>query len=235
MQMRKLAARRTHSDTHETGPKHLHSPGDGNARDSGAAKTAQLANAGTKLHEAHSQPTDLTQHGAAADEAQVENSAQLQAPHQHALDSTCVASYFMSDVDIVADKLGGSIANTGDIEVAQNSGIARSATGTMQPGRLEPWASLWQGPQHVIFGHDAKSGLQLHKHATGLDTGCVYGGRLTACILPAADAVQSRLTGLSGAPTLDQLGGILVSVPAAAAYQAKTDTKPNNKASKHNS
>ena len=47
-----------------------------------------------------------------------------------------------------------------------------------------PWASLWQGPERIIFGHDALRGLQQYRLTVGLDTGCVYGNRLTALILP---------------------------------------------------
>jgi len=64
--------------------------------------------------------------------------------------------------------------------------------GTPSKKALEgvPWASLWPGPELVLFGHDAIRGLQMHRHAIGLDTGCVYGGQLTGYLLPERRLVQ---------------------------------------------
>jgi hypothetical protein len=61
------------------------------------------------------------------------------------------------------------------------------------------WGSRYEGPPHVVFGHNARPEPQLHPWATGLDTGCVYGGRLTALVLdegervPRGDRVKTRL------------------------------------------
>ena len=53
-----------------------------------------------------------------------------------------------------------------------------------------PWANAWTGPELVIFGHDAKRGTQVQTHAIGLDSGCVYGNKLTGIILPEKELVS---------------------------------------------
>jgi diadenosine tetraphosphatase ApaH/serine/threonine PP2A family protein phosphatase len=71
-----------------------------------------------------------------------------------------------------------------------------------------PWGLRYLGPPHVVFGHNARALPQLHLHATGLDTGCVYGGRLTAMVLPDGSEI----------PPPNQRLDVLVSTPAARAY-----------------
>lgn len=56
------------------------------------------------------------------------------------------------------------------------------------------WASVWQGPPRIIFGHDAKRGVQRYPEtgdwAIGLDSGCCYGKQLTGIILPSMKIVS---------------------------------------------
>ncbi|XP_046361405.2 bis(5'-nucleosyl)-tetraphosphatase PrpE [asymmetrical]-like isoform X2 [Haliotis rufescens] len=52
-----------------------------------------------------------------------------------------------------------------------------------KPDRGVPWSSLWPGPQHVYFGHDARRGFRQYDFATCLDTGCQYGNKLTGIFI----------------------------------------------------
>ena len=53
-----------------------------------------------------------------------------------------------------------------------------------------PWFDSWRGPETVVFGHWAKLGKVDRPLAKGLDTGCVYGGRLTGLFWPRAEWVS---------------------------------------------
>lgn len=60
------------------------------------------------------------------------------------------------------------------------------------------WADVWEGPQNVVYGHEAFS-LTRPKVTTfngvqtwGIDTGAAHGGHLTALILPTLELVQVK-------------------------------------------
>ncbi|KXL46826.1 hypothetical protein M433DRAFT_50047, partial [Acidomyces richmondensis BFW] len=84
-----------------------------------------------------------------------------------------------------------------------------SAQRETKKGRSLPWTEIWnwyndrlyrgrsvrdfhnfesnenniKRPKVVVYGHDSKAGLQIHRWSKGLDSACVSGGKLTAMIL----------------------------------------------------
>ena len=71
--------------------------------------------------------------------------------------------------------------------------FVRPSTGGMVPLGQEQdgdvyWAEVYDGRfGHVLFGHEPFMASVRFAHATGLDTGVVFGGRLTAAILVAGE------------------------------------------------
>ncbi len=53
-----------------------------------------------------------------------------------------------------------------------------------------PWDDFYRGTKRVVFGHWARRGLVVRPQCVGLDTGCVYGGRLSAWIAEEDRIVQ---------------------------------------------
>ncbi|MDB6170194.1 MAG: metallophosphoesterase [Verrucomicrobia bacterium] len=54
------------------------------------------------------------------------------------------------------------------------------------------WSELWSGPPFVVYGHTPRLEVSRLKWSLGIDTGCVLGGHLTACILPEKRILQVR-------------------------------------------
>jgi len=64
--------------------------------------------------------------------------------------------------------------------VSENGEPAKRAEDPDAPA----WADLWMGPPFVIYGHTPRPEIYKLKWSVGIDTGCVMGGLLTACVLP---------------------------------------------------
>lgn len=82
--------------------------------------------------------------------------------------------------------------------INQNGRFMPLKTGSLDrpEGAVGRWTDKWAGPFNVIYGHAARS---LERpvitgsgkgRAYGIDTGCVFGGRLTAMLLPGLQFVQ---------------------------------------------
>ncbi len=55
-----------------------------------------------------------------------------------------------------------------------------------------PWADFWCGDPFVIYGHTPRPNVLERPGSIGIDTGCVYGGHLTAYVTDDRSLVQVR-------------------------------------------
>jgi diadenosine tetraphosphatase ApaH/serine/threonine PP2A family protein phosphatase len=53
-----------------------------------------------------------------------------------------------------------------------------------------PWYEVYRGDKTILFGHWPAKEPRRAAHAIGLDTGCVYGGRLTAFVIETGEFVS---------------------------------------------
>jgi predicted phosphodiesterase len=55
------------------------------------------------------------------------------------------------------------------------------------PDEAIHWSDRWRGPWRVVYGHDAQPEAVSRRLTLGIDTGVVYGGKLTAAVLDPLD------------------------------------------------
>jgi predicted phosphodiesterase len=82
-----------------------------------------------------------------------------------------------------------SIDITAHIQVIDANG--RAAKRSDAPGATA-WADHWHGSPFVIYGHTPRPTVFKRSGSIGIDTGCVYGGHLTAYIIEDESFVQIR-------------------------------------------
>ncbi len=55
-----------------------------------------------------------------------------------------------------------------------------------------PWADSWGGKPFVVYGHTPRPNVLYRPGSIGIDTGCVYGGHLTAYVIDDQSLVEVR-------------------------------------------
>jgi serine/threonine protein phosphatase 1 len=83
-------------------------------------------------------------------------------------------------------------------EVCKETGkfLALGAAGEDDPF----WAEVWDGRfGHVVFGHTPCREVMKFPHATGIDTGAVFGGKLTAMVID-GDLSKAEFVSVEGKP-----------------------------------
>jgi serine/threonine protein phosphatase 1 len=75
------------------------------------------------------------------------------------------------------------------IQMIDKNGILRKRS---EPKGGKFWANLWKQNPFVVYGHTPRKKIYRTPNSLGIDTGCVWGGHLTALILPDNEIVQIK-------------------------------------------
>ncbi|CAI8262626.1 MAG: Bis(5'-nucleosyl)-tetraphosphatase PrpE [asymmetrical] [Opitutia bacterium UBA7350] len=94
---------------------------------------------------------------------------------------------------------GGFLPNspwyTQPIEIAVNIQVINKrgkAAKRSDAPEAPSWTKKWKGPPFVIYGHTPRRKVMKQKYSLGIDTGCVYGGKLTAYVVEDDSFVQVK-------------------------------------------
>ena len=90
-------------------------------------------------------------------------------------------------------------------KILAKNGVARNDIDAAVPTETRdglPWSDVWNKAQKahprkqdrvsVIYGHDAKTGLNIHPYSFGLDSDCVKGGKLSALVFEPGRSLVGR-------------------------------------------
>ena len=75
------------------------------------------------------------------------------------------------------------------IQVIHPSGLPAKRS---KAPKAPPWADRWKGLPFVVYGHTPRPRVYQKSNSVGIDTGCLYGGYLTAYIVEDKSFVQVR-------------------------------------------
>lgn len=75
------------------------------------------------------------------------------------------------------------------IQVVDGDGAARKRS---EAPTARHWSELWRGPPFVVYGHTPGPVVVRRRWTLGIDTACVLGGALTACVFPGRQLVQVK-------------------------------------------
>lgn len=90
-------------------------------------------------------------------------------------------------VEPSSDYRSQTTTKTTEIQEIDSEGIGCKRN---HASKSHPWARLWNGPQFVVYGHTPQNDIASDSYAFGIDTGCVYGGKLTAYTLETQEYLQ---------------------------------------------